>query len=187
MERSLSEAMYIVIPTTVAQRDDITRSAVLLYGFLGALANATGYCFATNAYLTELMACGETTLKRLLGELKSAGLIAVEILFRENGSVQERRITLKSPISAQAEEATEPEKSRTHAYGSQKNVFLNEDNYRSLKMMYPDLDETIEDMSLYLAKNNKRYKNCYAALLQWYRKRAKEQPKKGSRWDGVDY
>lgn len=53
------------------------------------------------------------------------------------------------------------------AFGLFHNVWLSEQEYCSLKTKFPDLDDRIKQMSMYLASSGKTYSSYYAALLQW--------------------
>lgn len=64
---------------------------------------------------------------------------------------------------------TKQEKKK-RAYGPFHNVHLTEWEYERLKKKFPDADLRIRRMSLYLEGSGKKYKNCYAALLQWAEK-----------------
>ena len=190
MTMKLDDSMYIVIPTAIVQDERISRSAALLYGILGGLSNSCGQCFATNAYLAEVMACTDRNIRRMLKELNESGYIRTDILTADSGEVLQRYISIQNftGMKKMAEIAPEtpekpkkpkkPEVPRT-AYGSQKNVLLTAKQYTDLKTMYPNIDDEIENMSLYLASHGKSYSNYYAALLNWMRGKRAEQPQSG--------
>ena len=182
--------LFITIPTCVVTDQELTDGSKLLYGFIISLAQQSGYCFATNAYLAELMNTSERSVQNYVRTLKNAGYIDVELIYGEKGEIKERHIRCMISFKGEKLEQKKARKTKEdqrHAYGSMKNVLLTDKQYSDLKAMYPGIDAEIENMSLYCAANGKPYKNCYAALLNWMRRRAEEQPKKGSKWDGVNY
>ena len=181
--------IFITLPTVLAQDEALPDGAKILYGFIASLAQVNGYCFATNKYLEEVTRVSDKTIQRNLKLLKDAGYIDVEIIRTDRGEVKERQIRCMVSFKGEKIERKEQKKVKKvekHAYGSMKNVLLTDEQYSDLKAMYPGIDAEIENMSLYCAAHGKPYKNCYAALLNWMKRRANDQPK-GSKWDGVDY
>ena len=186
--------MFITMPTVLAQDDALPDGAKILYGFIASLAQVNGYCFATNKYLEEVSRVSDKTIQRNLKLLKDAGYIDVEIIRTERGEVKERRIRCmvsfrgeKLEMNGGGEKGRKAREEQRRAYGSQKNILLTDKQYGDLKALYPGIDEEIEGMSLYCSANGKGYKNYYSALLNWMRRRDKDDKPKGSRWDGVDY
>lgn len=182
--------LFITMPTVLAQDESLPDGAKILYGFIASLSQVNGYCFATNKYLEEITRVSDKTIQRNLKLLKDAGYIDVEIIRTERGEVKERQIRCMISFKGEKIERKEQKKTKQpekHAYGSQKNVMLTDKQYSELKTLYPTIDEEIENMSLYCSAHGKPYKNYYSALLNWMKRRAKEEKPKGSRWDGVDY
>lgn len=75
------------------------------------------------------------------------------------------------------------EKKMTKKYleplGEFKNVLLTQEELDKLKEKFPNFQDKIEDLSIYLEKYpNKKYSSHYATLLSWYRKEQKERSKK---------
>ena len=64
------------------------------------------------------------------------------------------------------------EKPKRKAYGSEKNVYLSDDELEKLYSEFSRtlVDKKIEDMSLYCKTHGKHYKSYKAALLLWLRK-----------------
>ncbi|MBR4881779.1 MAG: hypothetical protein IKU19_07580, partial [Clostridia bacterium] len=56
------------------------------------------------------------------------------------------------------------------------NVILTEEEYGRLKAKYPDSDNLIERLSLYLASTGKSYNSHYATLLRWAEEEKTKQP-----------
>lgn len=180
--------LFITIPTAVVMDDALTDGSKLLYGYIASLAQLDGYCYATNAYLAQITNMGDRTIRNHIKTLKDAGYIDVIVIRDEKGEVKERQIHCMTNFKGEKMEIAgtdKPEKRR--AYGSQKNILLTDKQYGDLKVLYPAIDEEIESMSLYCSANGKGYKNYYSALLNWMRRRQKDEKPKGGRWDGVDY
>ena len=83
------------IPARVRYDERLSPNAKLLYGEIAALTNAYGYCWATNRYFAELYGFTPKSVSALVGQLREAGYIRVEIDKKaENGHVNVRRIWL---------------------------------------------------------------------------------------------
>lgn len=72
-------SLYSVIPARVRDDRELRPNAKLLYGELSTLAQAEGYCWATNAYLAELFGLSPRSIELLLRQLKNRGHIQVEV------------------------------------------------------------------------------------------------------------
>jgi hypothetical protein len=83
------------IPARVRYDERLSPNAKLLYGEIAALTNAYGYCWATNRYFAELYGFTPKSVSALVGQLREAGYIRVEIDKKaEDGHVNVRRIWL---------------------------------------------------------------------------------------------
>ena len=83
-------AYWAVLPAEVRYDEELKPNAKLLYAEISALANATGYCWATNEHFGELFGLGSSTISRLVSQLEDRGYIRTEMAATEKGS--ERRI-----------------------------------------------------------------------------------------------
>lgn len=81
---------WTVLPSDVRYDPDLRPNAKLLYAEISALANATGYCWATNEHFAELFNLSAGTVSRLVSQLEEKGYIRCEMAATEKGS--ERRI-----------------------------------------------------------------------------------------------
>lgn len=75
---------YAIIPASVRYDKDLTSSAKLLYGEITALANARGYCWATNKYFMELYSLSERTVQNLIKQLADKKYI--DIVLEKNNN-----------------------------------------------------------------------------------------------------
>lgn len=83
-------AYYSIIPASVRYNDNLSANAKLLYGEITALANARGFCWASNSYFANLYRVSIESVKRWMRQLKESGYIRVEMVTR--GSNAERHI-----------------------------------------------------------------------------------------------
>lgn len=88
------KSYYAIIPATVRYDRELPPNAKLLYGEITALCNETGYCWATNAYFSELYGVSERAISRWLNALTKNGHIVVEMQKRNGGTEECRSITL---------------------------------------------------------------------------------------------
>ena len=89
---------YAVIPANVRYDKRLTANAKLLYGELTALAQAEGFCFASNEYFAELYDLSVDRISRLLGTLEKTGYITREVLRDpETNAVTGRKIWIIPP------------------------------------------------------------------------------------------
>lgn len=84
--------VYLLLPVLAVDDDRISDGEVLLLAEIMALANNTGYCYASNAYLMKKRRISLSTLTSRLGNLKKHGYIKVELIKDDKGCVKERRI-----------------------------------------------------------------------------------------------
>ena len=91
-------SLYSVIPARVRDDRGLRPSAKLLYGELSALAQAEGYCWATNAYLAELLGLSAKTVAELIGQLRDREHIQVDVeRSEETNEVIRRKIWICGP------------------------------------------------------------------------------------------
>lgn len=86
----MSQSYWAVLPANIRYHHDLTQTAKLLYAEVSALAQADGYCWATDAYLAETLDCSVATVTRSLRKLRALGFIRCEK--RTNAKGTERHI-----------------------------------------------------------------------------------------------
>lgn len=95
---SAKPAYYAVLPAKVRYDPELRPNAKLLYAEITALANASGYCFASNAHLAGLFGLSAKTISELVSQLARHGYLSVEIVQdAETGEILERRIYVDTP------------------------------------------------------------------------------------------
>ena len=100
MANSIQEkpGFWAVLPAAVRYDPELPPNAKLLYAEISALADRTGFCFATNAYFQELYGLSERTIQHLLSALKKGGHIRIED--GDGGSKQRKIYAGINPLSA---------------------------------------------------------------------------------------
>lgn len=81
-----------LLPPAVRYDQELRPAAKLLYAEISAMADVTGFCWATNRYLAALMNASKNTVSELLAQLEEHGYIMSEVLRDEKGAVVERRL-----------------------------------------------------------------------------------------------
>lgn len=66
-----------VLPSAILLNENIEPNAIKLYAFVRGLTKGSGYCYASNEYLSKCMKCDESTVKRLLKSLKMEGFLEI--------------------------------------------------------------------------------------------------------------
>lgn len=96
----MKKSYYAIIPADVRYSPKLTANAKLLYGEITALCNEKGYCWATNAYFSDLYGKDKRTISSWVSQLSAEGFIKVNLIQGEDGKTDERQITLTGKISS---------------------------------------------------------------------------------------
>ncbi len=126
MEEQHHQNQYAIIPADVLYDRDLAMADKILYGVISNLCNQKGYCWATNAYLGEVMGLKKDTISKSISRLREHGYLID--FYESRGGRQERRLKtyahfripgfVKSPdqvVPKSEEQSTSPE---THLYES---------------------------------------------------------------------
>ena len=76
-EETAKPSYWAVLPAGIRYDPEITAGAKLLYAEITSLADARGYCWASNAYFERLYDLSERTIVRLIRALEKAGYIRI--------------------------------------------------------------------------------------------------------------
>lgn len=87
-------AYWAVLPAGIRYDEELRPNAKLLYAEISAMADSTGFCWATNRYLARLFGLAQDTVSALIAQLADRGYIALEIVKGPKGNITERRIWL---------------------------------------------------------------------------------------------
>ena len=90
-----------MLPAKVRYDESLRPNAKLLYAEITALADMTGYCWASNEYLAQLFGIAPRTVSDLIGTLQQHGYIAVEVVRDERNAVIERKIHVDRPMASE--------------------------------------------------------------------------------------
>ena len=91
---------YAIIPANVRYSEHLTGNAKLLYGEITALANQTGYCWATNAYFAKLYHVSSQSIISWLNSLEKSGFITRKVIYKENSKIVDKRlISIATPTN----------------------------------------------------------------------------------------
>ena len=83
-----------LLPPAVRYDQELRPAAKLLYAEISAMADVTGFCWASNRYLGALLGLAKRTVTELLAQLEEHGYIMIEVLRNEKNEITERRLFL---------------------------------------------------------------------------------------------
>jgi Helix-turn-helix domain len=85
---------YAIIPNEVLSSKELSSSAKLLIGVLVSLSNKSGYCFASNQYISETLGISTAYVRSLIKELEEKNIITREASIKNSGDFGSRMIKL---------------------------------------------------------------------------------------------
>jgi DNA-binding Lrp family transcriptional regulator len=85
---------YAIIPNEVLSNKELSSSAKLLIGVLVSLSNKSGYCFASNHYISEVLGMSTAYVRSLIKELENKNIITRESSLKSSGDLGSRMIKL---------------------------------------------------------------------------------------------
>lgn len=86
-------AFFAILPAAVRYDARLKPMERILYSEITALADQTGYCYASNRYFIELYGAGERTVQGWIKNLADCGYITVEMFGGAGQGRCERRMT----------------------------------------------------------------------------------------------
>lgn len=87
----LQPSYYSIIPASVRYDKELKPNEKLLYGEITALAQAQGYCWASNSYFAELYDVSKETVSRWISKLDKKGYVRTKVLYVENSKQIDKR------------------------------------------------------------------------------------------------
>ena len=117
---------YAIIPAIVRYDNHLNGNAKLLYGELTALANEKGYCWATNQYFANLYKVSKRTIISWLKQLEERNYIKMQIFYKPNSKMVDRRHIYILPYPTDTEFYTPSEENfitygKNHQEGDEEN------------------------------------------------------------------
>lgn len=161
---------FVVFPMRLL--DDVNYRQAILFGLVTSMSSKTGYCYASNQTLADILKCHKDTLKNDLRVLTDLGYIRREVDRDEQQVVVQRRIYLTEYAPKGRGQMT-PEgmvSITTEPVGS--NATINSHNEIVIKDKYNEIVKTFEDLWITYTKVGVKKK----ALSAWKRL-TKEQRK----------
>ena len=76
MKNTINGGYFVIIPQLVYGNKNISARSALVFGLIVSLATGkNAYCYASNAYMAELLNVSERTISSSIAELKAEQLI----------------------------------------------------------------------------------------------------------------
>jgi DNA-binding Lrp family transcriptional regulator len=85
---------YAVVPSEILSNKELSSSEKLLIGVFISLSNKTGYCFASNQYISETLGVSNAYVRTLIKQLESKKIIFRENVSKNNTEIGSRTIRL---------------------------------------------------------------------------------------------
>ena len=76
---------YAVIPATILFNKELKANEKLLYAIITILSNKEGYCFASNAYLSNLLDAQPHTISKWVSHLRECGFVCLDMIKNSQG------------------------------------------------------------------------------------------------------
>lgn len=157
-------AYWAVLPAGIRYDEELRPNAKLIYAEISAMADSTGFCWATNRYLAKLFGLAQDTVSALVSQLAERGYISLEIIRGPKGNIMERRIWLTEvhpPIGKNAD--TPPGKNAGTPIG--KNAEKNNTSIEHIPPIVPQGGRRRKDTH----KDQPDWEpERFAKLWQWY-------------------
>jgi DNA-binding Lrp family transcriptional regulator len=85
---------YAVVPSEILSNKELSSSEKLLIGIFISLSNKTGYCFASNQYISEALGVSNAYVRSLIKQLESKKIITRENVSKNDTEIGSRTIRL---------------------------------------------------------------------------------------------
>jgi DNA-binding MarR family transcriptional regulator len=171
IEMGTQPSYYAILPAHVRYDKELTAQAKLLYAEITALAEANGYCWASNNYFAELYGVDIRTIKRTISQLASKDYLHVEV---DRDAGNSRKIYVGILVKKEVQTANYPrDKNVTRSgqkchEGSDKNVPTPRD--KNVPIILQDINTT----RLTVSKKESKEKNVRAGARNPYERESYE-------------
>lgn len=86
---------YLILHGKYLSDRKISDKQKILLALINSLSNATGYCYASNEWIGEIMGIDKDTVSKNISNLRKANIITVEMIYDKKNVLTERRIFLE--------------------------------------------------------------------------------------------
>lgn len=83
---------FTILPAIVRYDRNLTATAKIIFSEIKSLANTSGKCWASNAYLCELFHLDDSTISKSISMLKKFGYISTELIYKSGSKQVDQRI-----------------------------------------------------------------------------------------------
>ncbi|MHC0382154.1 MULTISPECIES: helix-turn-helix domain-containing protein [Enterococcus] len=175
---------YAIIPAIVRYDNHLNGNAKLLYGELTALANERGYCWATNQYFANLYNVSRRTIISWLKQLEERNYIKMQIFYKPNSKMVDRRHIYILPYPTDTEFYTPSEENfitygKNHQEGDEENFTTpSEENFTENNTLINNTKNNTKN--IYSVEQSSTMSELFEKVWKTYpkktnKKKAKEQ------------
>ena len=175
---------YAIIPAIVRYDNHLNGNAKLLYGELTALANEKGYCWATNQYFANLYNVSKRTIISWLKQLEERNYIKMQIFYKPNSKMVDRRHIYILPYPTDTEFYTPSEENfitygKNHQEGNEENFTTpSEENFTENNTLINNTKNNTKN--IYSVEQSSTMSELFEKVWKTYpkktnKKKAKEQ------------
>ena len=175
---------YAIIPAIVRYDNHLNGNAKLLYGELTALANERGYCWATNQYFANLYNVSKRTIISWLKQLEERNYIKMQIFYKPNSKMVDRRHIYIIPYPTDTEFYTPSEENfitygKNHQEGDEENFTTpSEENFTENNTLINNTKNNTKN--IYSVEQSSTMSELFEKVWKTYpkktnKKKAKEQ------------
>ncbi len=175
---------YAIIPAIVRYDNHLNGNAKLLYGELTALANERGYCWATNQYFANLYNVIKRTIISWLKQLEERNYIKMQIFYKPNSKMVDRRHIYILPYPTDTEFYTPSEENfitygKNHQEGDEENFTTpSEENFTENNTLINNTKNNTKN--IYSVEQSSTMSELFEKVWKTYpkktnKKKAKEQ------------
>lgn len=175
---------YAIIPAIVRYDNHLNGNTKLLYGELTALANERGYCWATNQYFANLYNVSKRTIISWLKQLEERNYIKMQIFYKPNSKMVDRRHIYILPYPTDTEFYTPSEENfitygKNHQEGDEENFTTpSEENFTENNTLINNTKNNTKN--IYSVEQSSTMSELFEKVWKTYpkktnKKKAKEQ------------
>lgn len=148
---------YSILPAIIRYDKDLTDKAKLIFSEITSLCNASGECYAQNSYFEDLYNLSESTITRIIRQLKKKGYIDIKYIYKnDTKEIEKRVITLSQNPHEEVVSKMTVGGVKNDGDNNIKKYNISKDILYKEKPKYPSLDEA----KAYAKKREMKYIDC---------------------------